>query len=161
MRSRAWWLSSVARWHPLLPAPQCEWMEAWCAPAFRANAKRANNRNRRDGRQSHSCAVLRFELALGSVYRGSSNSTVSGGFIRNSASKFSLKPIDELPFFSQFRLHPFGYPFANLGRPQLRKKSSILLTRESGSIASRLVRSRCYTFFSVSNQNTITFFHRS
>jgi hypothetical protein len=33
----------------------------------------------------------------------------------------SLKPIDELPFFSsQFRLHPFGYPFADLGRPQLR-----------------------------------------
>ena len=53
----------------------------------------------------------------------------------------SPKPIDELPFFSsQFRLHPFGYPFANLGRPQLRKKSSILLARESGSIPSPLVQ---------------------
>jgi hypothetical protein len=42
------------------------------------------------------------------------------------------------------------------------KVSSILLARESGSIPSRLLRSRCYTFFSIlRNQNTITFFHWS
>ena len=36
--------------------------------------------------------------------------------------------------------------------------------KESGSIPSRLVRSRCYTFFSIRDlrkQNTITFFHWS